>query len=71
MKDEGPGISDEEQKSIFQAYTTLSSKPTEQEKSTGLGLSIAHKFIEAMGGKIECHSKPGQGTSFNLIFEKA
>ncbi len=71
VKDEGPGISDEEQKSIFQAYTTLSSKPTEQEKSTGLGLSIAHKFIEAMGGKIECHSKPGQGTSFNLIFEKA
>lgn len=71
VKDEGPGISDEEQKSIFQAYTTLSSKPTEQEKSTGLGLSIAHKFILAMGGKIECHSKPGQGTSFNLIFEKA
>ncbi|MEP1035165.1 ATP-binding protein [Ekhidna sp.] len=71
VKDQGPGISEEEQKSLFQAYTTLSNKPTDQEKSTGLGLSIAYKFIEAMGGKIECHSKPGNGTSFNLIFERA
>lgn len=71
VKDEGPGISEEEQKSLFQAYTTLSAKPTAQERSTGLGLSIAYKFIEAMGGKIECISKPGVGTTFNLIFEKA
>ena len=67
VKDEGPGISEEEQKSLFQAYTTLSAKPTEQERSTGLGLSIAYKFVEAMGGKIECNSKPGVGTTFNLI----
>lgn len=71
VKDHGPGISEEEQKSLFQAYTTLSAKPTDQERSTGLGLSIAYKFVEAMGGKIECHSQPGQGTTFNLIFEKA
>lgn len=71
VKDQGPGISEEEQKSLFQAYTTLSNKPTAQERSTGLGLSIAYKFIEAMGGKIECHSKPGHGTTFNLIFEQA
>lgn len=70
VKDQGPGISEEEQKSLFQAYTTLSNKPTAQERSTGLGLSIAYKFIEAMGGKIECHSIPGKGTTFNLIFEK-
>ncbi|SNT15487.1 Signal transduction histidine kinase [Ekhidna lutea] len=71
VKDEGPGISEEEQKSLFQAYTTLSSKPTAQERSTGLGLSIAYKFIDAMGGKIECNSKPGEGTTFDIIFEKA
>ncbi len=70
VKDQGPGISEEEQKALFQAYTTLSSKPTEQERSTGLGLSIAYKFVKAMGGKIECHSKPGEGTAFNLIFDK-
>ena len=71
VKDQGPGISEEEQKSLFQAYTTLSSKPTAQERSTGLGLSIAYKFIHAMGGQIECQSKPGEGTTFNLIFDKA
>ncbi|WP_436517554.1 tetratricopeptide repeat-containing sensor histidine kinase [Ekhidna sp. To15] len=71
VKDQGPGISKEEQESLFQAYTTLSNKPTAQERSTGLGLSIAYKFVEAMGGKIECHSQPGQGTTFNLIFAKA
>ncbi len=71
VKDEGPGISEEEQRSLFKAYTTLSNKPTAQERSTGLGLSIAYKFVEAMGGKIECHSQPGQGTTFNLIFAKA
>ena len=71
VKDQGPGISEEEQKNLFQAYTTLSNKPTENERSTGLGLSIAYKFVGAIGGTIECHSKPGQGTTFNLIFAKA
>lgn len=71
VKDQGPGISEEEQKSLFKAFTTLSSKPTEQERSTGLGLSIAYKFIKAMGGEIECQSKVGEGTTFNLIFQKA
>lgn len=70
VKDQGPGITEEEQKNLFQAYTTLSSKPTAQERSTGLGLSIAYKFIKAMGGEIECMSKPGEGTTFNLIFDK-
>lgn len=71
VKDQGPGISEDEQKNLFKAYTTLSSKPTEQERSTGLGLSIAYKFVKAMGGEIKCQSKPGEGTTFNLKFEKA
>ncbi len=70
VRDHGPGISEEEQKSLFQSFKTLSSKPTAQERSTGLGLSIAYKFIEAMGGKIECESILGEGTTFNLIFNK-
>ena len=71
VRDEGPGITEEEQKNLFEAYTTLSAKPTAQERSTGLGLSIAQKFVEAMGGRIACHSIPGEGTTFSLIFEKA
>lgn len=71
VKDEGPGISEEDQKALFQAFTTLSSKPTAQERSTGLGLSIAYKFINAMGGEIKCHSKLGEGTTFEILFDKA
>ena len=71
VRDHGPGISAEEQKSLFQSFKTLSSKPTAQERSTGLGLSIAYKFIAAMGGTIECESKLGEGTTFNLVFKKA
>ncbi|WP_370089872.1 ATP-binding protein [Ekhidna sp.] len=71
VRDHGPGISEEEQKSLFQSFKTLSSKPTAQERSTGLGLSIAHKFIAAMGGTIECESKLGEGTTFSLVFKKA
>jgi len=71
VKDSGPGISEEEQKSLFQAFKTLSAKPTAQERSTGLGLSIAYKFVKAMGGDIRCISKPGEGTTFNVVFAKA
>lgn len=71
VRDEGPGISEEERKELFKAFKTLSSKPTNQERSTGLGLSIAYKFIKAMKGEIVCESTLGEGTSFKLIFEKA
>lgn len=71
VRDEGPGIPMEEQDKLFRAFTTLSSKPTNQERSTGLGLSIAFKFIKAMQGEILCESKIGEGTSFKLVFDKA
>ncbi|WP_421764437.1 tetratricopeptide repeat-containing sensor histidine kinase [Ekhidna sp.] len=70
VTDEGPGISEEDQKILFESFKTLSSKPTAQERSTGLGLSIAYKFIHAMDGDIKCHSKVGEGTTFELIFDK-
>ena len=70
VRDEGPGISEEEREKLFKAFTTLSSKPTDQERSTGLGLSIAFKFIKAMNGEIFCDSKLGEGTSFRILFDK-
>ena len=64
IKDEGPGISPKEQKKLFQMYQKLSSTPTADEHSSGLGLSIAKKYVDAMNGKIWCKSKLEQGTSF-------
>lgn len=64
IKDEGPGISAKEQKHLFQMYQKLSSTPTANEHSSGIGLSIAKKYVDAMHGRIWCKSKLDQGASF-------
>ncbi|HYG02868.1 MAG TPA: ATP-binding protein [Chryseosolibacter sp.] len=64
VKDQGPGISDEDKKKLFGKYQKLTAKPTGNEISTGLGLSIVKKFVDAMGGDIWCESEAGKGASF-------
>ncbi|MGL1885522.1 MAG: HAMP domain-containing histidine kinase, partial [Reichenbachiella sp.] len=66
--DQGPGITEEEQKSLFKEFTTLSSIATAGEKATGLGLSIVKKYVEGMGGKIWCDSEIGVGSEFIIEF---
>jgi signal transduction histidine kinase len=64
VQDEGPGLSEEDQKKLFGKFARLSARPTGGEHSTGLGLSIAKKLVEAMHGKIWCQSEPGKGATF-------
>ena len=64
VKDEGPGITKEDQTKLFGKYNILSAKPTGGEPSTGLGLSIVKKYIEEMGGKVWCESQIGKGATF-------
>lgn len=71
VKDEGPGISDKEQTKLFQMYQKLSATPTADEHSSGLGLSIAKKYVDAMYGKIWCKSKLDHGTSFYVQLKLA
>jgi len=66
VRDEGPGISAEDQKKLFKKFVRLSARPTGGESSTGLGLSIVKKLAEAMAGTIQCHSALGTGTTFVL-----
>jgi signal transduction histidine kinase len=61
VKDEGPGISEEEQKSIFDKYVKSVSGKT---KGTGLGLAIAKEFVEVQGGSINVESESGKGSHF-------
>jgi signal transduction histidine kinase len=70
IKDEGPGISPEDMKKLFGKYQKLSARPTGNESSTGLGLSIVKKFVEAMNGQIWCESQFGNGASFYVSLEK-
>ena len=64
VSDEGPGISKEEQRNMFDSYTQLSAKPTADEKSTGLGLSIVKRYINVLNYDIECISDGNCGTTF-------
>jgi signal transduction histidine kinase len=71
IKDEGPGISSDDQKKLFHKFQQLSAKPTGGESSTGLGLSIVKKYTELMKGNVWCESEPGKGAKFVVTFEKA
>lgn len=63
VKDEGPGISAEDQKVIFDPFKRLSNNEGLQ-KSAGLGLSIAKNIIAAHSGKIWVESEVGKGAEF-------
>jgi signal transduction histidine kinase len=71
IKDQGPGFLPEDMPKLFGRFQKLSAKPTAGEESTGLGLSIVKKYMEAMQGEVLCDSQPGQGASFTLTFKKA
>ncbi len=64
VRDHGQGIPPEEVEQIFQEFTRASVKTTGGEPSTGLGLAIAKRVIEAHGGTIGVWSAPGEGSTF-------
>jgi two-component system, sensor histidine kinase and response regulator len=66
VRDEGPGLSEDDHKKLFGKFARLSATPTGGEHSTGLGLFIVKKLVEVMQGKIWCESTPGEGASFIL-----
>jgi len=71
VKDEGPGISKEDQKKLFLKYQPLSAEPTGDESSTGIGLSIVKKYTEMMNGEVWCESDLGKGAKFIVAFDRA
>jgi signal transduction histidine kinase len=70
VKDEGPGISEEDQKKLFKKFTKLANKPTSGESSSGLGLSIVKGLTEQLKGEIRIESALGVGSTFHLIIPK-
>jgi len=70
FKDEGQGLDDEDIKKLFIRFQRLSAKPTSGEASTGLGLSIVKKYMDAMNGSIRCESIKGKGATFIVEIPK-
>jgi two-component system, sensor histidine kinase LadS len=66
IRDEGPGLSQEDQGKLFQRGAQLTPKPTGGEHSTGYGLAVAREFIEMLEGTIWCESVLGQGSCFSI-----
>lgn len=66
IRDEGPGIPEEDQTRIFGEFQFSTPVATGGEKSTGLGLAIAKKIVEAHDGAMGVRSRPGQGALFHF-----
>lgn len=64
VKDEGQGISTDDQKLMFKKFQKLNAKPTGGEQSTGLGLSIIKTLVTQLKGDIRVKSEVGKGTTF-------
>ena len=71
IKDEGPGINKEDKQKLFQQFQRLSAKPTGNETSTGLGLSIVKQLVEKMEGRVWVESEEGKGASFFVELQAA
>nr|WP_269755824.1 HAMP domain-containing sensor histidine kinase [Desulfogranum marinum] len=70
VEDRGDGMSREAIKKIFSPFSRSSSTKTGSEKSTGLGLTISRKIIDAHQGKIVAESEEGRGTCFIVYLNK-
>lgn len=66
VTDQGPGIPKEEIGHLFCSFQKLSVQPTGGEISTGLGLSIVKKIVDAHKGNIHVESEVGKGTTFTV-----
>lgn len=66
VADNGLGLSQDDVKNAFKRGSRLSAKPTGGESSTGLGLWIVKKLVEAHSGKVEVRSSLGKGAAFQV-----
>lgn len=64
VTDQGPGLTPEEIRKVFDPFSRIGKRGTAGEPSTGLGLSIVKRLCEAMSGRAGCQSEPGRGSTF-------
>jgi len=68
VRDQGPGIPDNEIVKLFKDFSRTSVRPTGGESSTGLGLSICHRIMQAHAGSIRANNLRGGDAEFLITF---
>ena len=71
VSDTGIGIAPEDQATIFEEFRQVGSDETRKQEGTGLGLTLAKKFIELHGGRIWVDSELGRGSTFTFTLPVA
>jgi signal transduction histidine kinase len=66
VSDTGIGIAPEDQPKIFEEFRQVGSDSMHKTEGTGLGLTLAKKFVELHGGKIWVESEVGKGSTFSF-----
>jgi signal transduction histidine kinase len=66
VTDTGIGIAPEDQAAIFEEFRQVGSDEARKQEGTGLGLTLAKKFVDLHGGRIWVESAPGQGSTFTF-----
>ena len=66
VSDTGVGIAPEDQAAIFEEFRQVGRDDARKQEGTGLGLTLAKKFVELHGGRIWVESQVGQGSTFSF-----
>src|SRR5690606_33200974 len=66
VRDTGIGMSDEQQGKLFESFAQADASIRRKYGGTVLGLTICRQLVNAMGGDIDVHSSPGEGSEFSF-----
>lgn len=64
VMDNGPGVAEEEEGKLFEKFSKLSARPTANESSTGIGLSLVKHYAEQLGGSVWYDKHASKGATF-------
>jgi two-component system phosphate regulon sensor histidine kinase PhoR len=70
VKDNGPGITRQDQRVIFDRFERGSDPERNEAQGTGMGLAVVNLIVKAHRGKVEVDSEPGRGATFRMLLRR-